>query len=116
MTREEIYERIRATLIENFEIERDVVMRSSARLGFADWMALTSVERPKLKDTPFVPRALWHRHDAEGIFEQIKYRDTLLHHPFDAFASFEAFLDAAFKLGEKLTDEARKKEEARKKR
>jgi len=87
--------RVLDILIENFEIERDVVMRSSARLGFADWMALTSVERPKLKDTPFVPRALWHRHDAEGIFEQIKYRDTLLHHPFDAFASFEAFLDAA---------------------
>ena len=87
--------RVLDILIENFEIERDVVMRSSARLGFADWMSLTSVERPKLKDAPFVPRTIWHRQDAEGIFEQIKYRDTLLHHPFDSFTTFEAFLDAA---------------------
>ena len=87
--------RVLDILIENFEIERDVVVRSSTRLGFADWMALTSVERPKLKDTPVVPRALWHRQDADGIFEHIKYRDTLLHHPFDSFTAFEAFLDAA---------------------
>jgi polyphosphate kinase len=87
--------RVLDILIENFEIDRDVVMRSSARLGFADWSALTSVDRPKLKDTPFVPRAIWHSEDAEAIFEQIKYRDTLLHHPFDSFSTFEAFLDAA---------------------
>ena len=87
--------RVLDILIENFEIERDVVMRSSARLGFADWMALTAVERPRLKDTPFVSRAIWHREDADGIFEHIKYRDTLLHHPFDSFSTFEAFLDAA---------------------
>ncbi len=87
--------RVLDILIENFEIEREVVLRSPARLGFADWMALTSVERPKLKDTPFVSRTIWHRQDADGIFEHIKYRDTLLHHPFDSFATFEAFLDAA---------------------
>ena len=46
--------RVLDILIENFEVERDVVMRSSARLGFADWMALTGVERPKLKDVPLV--------------------------------------------------------------
>ena len=87
--------RVLDILIENFEIERDIVMRSSARLGFADWMMLTSVERPKLKDVPLVPRTSWHRRDKEAIFEQIKYRDTLLHHPFDSFTTFEAFLDAA---------------------
>ena len=87
--------RVLDILIENFEIDPDVVMRSSARLGFADWMALTAVERPKLKDAPFVSRAIWHRQDAEAIFEQIKYRDSLLHHPFDSFTTFEAFLDAA---------------------
>ena len=87
--------RVLDILIENFEIEREVVLRSPARLGFADWMALTGVERPKLKDTPLVSRTIWHRRDADGIFEHIKYRDTLLHHPFDSFSTFEAFLDAA---------------------
>jgi polyphosphate kinase len=87
--------RVLDILIENFEIDRDVVLPSSARLGFADWMALASAERPRLKDTPFASRTIWHRQDADGIFEHIKYRDTLLHHPFDSFATFEAFLDAA---------------------
>jgi polyphosphate kinase len=87
--------RVLDILIENFEVERDVVARSTARLGFADWMSLTAVERPRLKDAPLVPRAIWHRQDAEAIFEQIKYRDTLIHHPFDSFTTFEAFLEAA---------------------
>jgi polyphosphate kinase len=87
--------RVLDILIENFETDRDIVLRSSARLGFADWMSLTNLERPKLKDTPLASRALWHRQDAEGIFEEIRYRDTLLHHPFDSFTTFEAFLDAA---------------------
>jgi polyphosphate kinase len=87
--------RVLDILIENFEIERDAVMRSSARLGFADWMALTSVDRPTLKDVPLIPRILWRREGADAIFDQIKYRDTLLHHPFDSFSAFEAFLDAA---------------------
>jgi polyphosphate kinase len=87
--------RVLDILIENFEIERAVVMRSSARLGFADWMRLTSVERPKLKDAPLVARTIWHQQDTESIFDQIKYRDTLLHHPFDSFTTFESFLDAA---------------------
>ena len=34
--------RVLDILIENFEIEREVVLRSPARLGFADWMALTA--------------------------------------------------------------------------
>ncbi len=87
--------RVLDILIENFEIERDIVIPSSARLGFADWMALTSVERSKLKDAPLAPRAIWHRQDAEAIFEEIRYRDILLHHPFDSFTTFEAFLEAA---------------------
>jgi polyphosphate kinase len=87
--------RILDILIENFEIGREVVMRSSVRLGFADWMSLASIDRPKLRDVPLVPRTIWGGQGPEGIFEQIRYRDTLLHHPFDSFTSFEAFLDAA---------------------
>src|SRR4029453_15390683 len=78
-------QRVLDILIENFEIDRDIVVRSRAPLGFADWMALTAVERPALKDPPLVARTLWHAQDADGIFEQIKYRDTLVHHPFDSF-------------------------------
>jgi len=87
--------RVLDILIENFEIDRNLVMRSSARLGFADFMSLTALERPRLKDSPLVARTFWQGDDSEAIFEQIRYRDTLIHHPFDSFTTFEAFLDAA---------------------
>jgi polyphosphate kinase len=88
-------QRVIDILVENFEIDREIVSRSSVRLGFADWMALTAIEHPKLKDPPLSSRAIWHSQDAEAIFEQIRYRDMLVHHPFDSFGAFEAFLDAA---------------------
>ena len=31
------------------------------------------------------------------IFDQIRYQDQLVHHPFESFASVEAFLRAAVK-------------------
>ena len=37
---------------------------------------------------------MWRRGEPE-IFEEIKYRDQLVHHPFDSFSTVEAFVDAA---------------------
>ena len=86
--------RVLDTLIENFEIGRRVVVRASGRMGLADWIALARLRRPGLKDRPFAAAALWRKGEAE-IFDDIKYRDQLVHHPFDSFASVEAFVDAA---------------------
>jgi len=79
-------------LVENFEVEEDIVMRSSDRLGFADWMALHRLPRPDLKDTPFTPRTLWTRTGHECIFDRIREQDFLVHHPFDSFEAVETFL------------------------
>ena len=46
--------RVLDILVENFEVDEDVVLRTSDRLGFADWMELTALHRPALKDPPFV--------------------------------------------------------------
>ena len=86
--------RVLDTLIENFEIGRRVVVRSAGRMGLADWIALARLRRPGLKDRPFAPSALWRNGQPE-IFDEIKYRDQLVHHPFDSFVSVEAFVDAA---------------------
>ena len=42
-----------------------------------------------------VPRTIWDNLEAEALFDRIKYRDQLVHHPFDSFSAVEAFLDAA---------------------
>ena len=86
--------RVLDTLIENFEIVRRVVVRAAGRMGLADWIALARLRRPRLKDRPFSPTVLWRRGEPE-IFDEIRYRDQLVHHPFDSFASVEAFVDAA---------------------
>ena len=90
--------RVLNILAENFEVEEDVVMRTSERLGFGDWMQLTKIHRPELKDPPFSPRIIWRAdEDPEVIFDQLRYQDQLVHHPFDSFGSVEAFLRAAVK-------------------
>jgi polyphosphate kinase len=89
--------RVLDILVENFEVDEDVVVRTSDRLGVADWMELTGLHRPALKDAPFVPRQLWAGHDTEAIFDEIRYQDYLVHHPFESFTSVESFLRAAVK-------------------
>jgi polyphosphate kinase len=89
--------RVLDILMENFEVagnDVDVVSRTSARMGFADWMAFSRLHRPGLKDAPIVSRKLWQRADSD-LFEQLKYQDCLLHHPFDSFKSVETFIKVA---------------------
>jgi len=90
--------RVLNILIENFEMTEDLVERTDARLGFGDWMQLTTTHRPELKDVPFSPPSLWRPdEDAEIIFDQLRYQDQLVHHPYQSFVSVEAFLRASVK-------------------
>src|SRR6185436_19186924 len=87
--------RIIDILVENFEIDEGVLVRTADRIGFGDWMQLTSLHRPELKDAPFAPRVLWNRSEPEEVFEAVRHRDHMLHHPFDSFTSVERLLSAA---------------------
>ncbi len=87
--------RVLTILIENFEVDEDVVVRTTDRMGFGDWHELTTLHRPALKDTAFTPRMLWPPDETDKVFEQIADQDFLVHHPFDSFTSIETFLRAA---------------------
>ena len=87
--------RVLDILIENFEIDDDVLVRTSHRLGFGDWMELVRLHRPELKDPGFAPRIVWGRNEVDEVFELVRHRDYMLHHPFDSFVSVETFLKAA---------------------
>src|SRR4029453_16343596 len=71
--------RVLNILVENFEINDDVLIRTSHRLGFGDWMELTRLHRPELKDTNFAPRTVWGRNETEEVFELARHRDYMLH-------------------------------------
>jgi polyphosphate kinase len=84
-------------LVENFDIDEGVLVPTADRLGFGDWMELMKLHRPELKDPPLVPRVVWSRSEAEEVFELVRHRDHMLHHPFDSFSSVETLLDTALR-------------------
>jgi len=86
--------RVLDLLVENFEASRDVIVRTRGRMGFADWMALAAIPRPDLQDRPLKQAKIWRKGTPE-IFDEIRDRDQLVHHPFDSFQSVESFVDAA---------------------
>src|SRR5687767_9428580 len=89
--------RVLNILVENFEITDDaVVARTADRMGYGDWMQLHALHRPELKFAPFTPHNIWRADaDPEEIFDQIRFEDVLVHHPYESFSSVEAFVRAA---------------------
>jgi polyphosphate kinase len=89
--------RVLNILVENFEVDDDIVVRSRDRLGFCDWGALYRLPLASLKYTPFIPHAVWpSRPRGTCVFDDIREDDLFVHHPFDSFSALEAFVgDAA---------------------
>jgi polyphosphate kinase len=86
-------------LVEGLRIEDDQVYEIEGPLDLADLSQLASLERPELKDEPWVPLtpprvARWK--DARAVFDEIRRADVLVHQPYESFrSSFEAFAQAA---------------------
>jgi polyphosphate kinase len=76
--------------------EGDLV-ESGPLLDLGDLMWLATMEIPELRDPPFAPVTPPELRDtSRSIFEAIREKDILLHHPFDSFtASVEHFLTSA---------------------
>jgi polyphosphate kinase len=72
------------------------VYRTEGFLNIPDLMRLYALDRPELKDTPItysLPAALQRRQ--ENIFDLLKQRDVLLHHPYTAYSAVTDFINAA---------------------
>jgi polyphosphate kinase len=76
--------------------ERDV-FDGGPLLEQGDLMAIAALDIPELHDPPFVPAVPPAVRDAtRSIFDVIRERDLLVHHPYESFtATVEQFLDAA---------------------
>ena len=85
-------------LANNLEVDASEIYRLSGPLSLKRLMDLYSLERPDLKDAPFVPAipsALVQTSADEDIFALIARQDVLLHHPFDSFQPVVDFLKKA---------------------
>jgi polyphosphate kinase len=84
-------------LTSNLELDQNDVYRIDGPIDLSRLRALLSIERPALKDRPFIPSTPKGFAKALGneIFAAIRECDILLHHPFESFQPVVDFLRAA---------------------
>jgi len=85
-------------LVENLKVSRDDIYQLSGPVALSRLKHLWAVDRPELKDSPFVPAipsALEPGEGREDIFAAIRAGDVLVHHPFDSFQPVVSFLQQA---------------------
>lgn len=83
------------SLASSLGLAADDVYTIEGPLNAPDLMALYQLERPELKDKPFIPAAPAALRSGEPIFEVIKRQDVLVHHPYDSFSSVADFISQA---------------------
>lgn len=72
------------------------VHESGRLLDLGDFMALAALDIPELRDPPAAPSVPAALRAERPIFDVIRERDLLVHHPYDSFAaSVEQFIDSA---------------------
>ncbi len=75
-------------LMESLELKPEDVYIHDRPFNLPDLNALNKLDLKHLKDTPFTPRTLSELKDSNtNIFEILKKKDLLVHHPFDSFST-----------------------------
>jgi polyphosphate kinase len=103
VTRLEVSESMSQAMLERLQqglrVPDELVYRLDGMLDLADLGQLYRLDRPDLKNDPWVPvaRPPWNSIESAGEqFAAIRGGDLLVHHPYDSFASsFESFVDRA---------------------
>jgi polyphosphate kinase len=96
---------MRQLLLEELsESETQLVAPLSARdihdrddlLELGDLLQIAGLDVPELRDAPYTPVVPAPFRDGRNIFDVIRERDVMVHHPYESFSSsVEAFLEAA---------------------
>ena len=90
----EIIDRLRL----NFELEETQVFRTDGPVNLSRlWNLASDTPRPDLKFPPFSPRELRLNRKSTDIFDELRHRDILLHHPYDSYDGVVGFIQAAAK-------------------
>jgi polyphosphate kinase len=82
-------------LTSSLEMDADDVYVFDGPLHIQDLMDLYDCDRPDLKDIPFSPTVPDWYESYDNIFEAIKDRDRLLHHPYDSYDCVTGFINQA---------------------
>src|ERR1700756_2784899 len=86
----EIVERLRV----NFELDEDQVFRGDGPVNLSRVMFFYGdVQRADLKFQPFAARPLILSRKSATVFEELRHRDILLHHPYDSYDPVVEFVE-----------------------
>jgi polyphosphate kinase len=87
---------IKKLLAENLNLEPEDIYTLIPPLGTSDLIQLWAIDRPDLKNPPFIPVVPPELDPTKGdIFAAIRRQDILLHHPYDSFSPVIEFMQAA---------------------
>ncbi|NUS43821.1 MAG: RNA degradosome polyphosphate kinase [Mycobacteriaceae bacterium] len=86
-------------LLRELDVDPDDVIQVPGLLDLSCLWQVYAVDRPNLKDTPFVPTthpAFAERETDKSIFATLREGDVLVHHPYDAFSTtVQRFIEQA---------------------
>lgn len=86
---------LRKYLTESLNLVEDDVYEVEGPLGVQDLMALYEIDRPDLKDRPFAAVVSERLQSGRPLFDLIKERDLLVHHPYDSYDCVTDFINEA---------------------
>src|SRR6201999_2325532 len=79
----------------NFELEDSQVFSTDGPVNLSRLMNLYSdTPRPDLKFAPFVPHELRLNRKSTDLFDELRHRDILLHHPYDSYDAVVGFIES----------------------
>jgi polyphosphate kinase len=82
-------------LARSLDVEEADIYKIDSPLGVQDLMSLYDSDRPDLKDPSFTPLVPDWFQNSKSIFDAIKERDRLLHHPYDSYECVTGFINQA---------------------
>lgn len=75
-------------LMKSLDISKEDVYAHGRPLNLIDLMQLLFLDKRHLKDIPFQTKIYSHfQHEGPEVFEAIKKKDLIVHHPFDSFTN-----------------------------
>jgi len=86
---------VRKLLMNNLDVAGRNVYEIEGVLGLGCLVDLLKIERPDLKDEPFVPNNPIEERFGNDIFSAIRAKDQLLYHPYDSFQPVVDFITQA---------------------
>ena len=90
--------RLQQLLLQNLNLDTDELYEIRGQLGLSVLIQLLKLDRPDLKDEPDVPRIPAPFRDLaqpQALWDVLRQRDVLLHHPYDSFQPVIDFIETA---------------------